>query len=394
MTASDHCELIALSTFGLEAVIGRELKQLGYEKTETQDGRISFNGPVQAICETNLWLRSADRVLLKMGEFRATDFDELFDQVAELPWEKWLPKNAEFPVRCKSVKSQLHSVPNCQAMVKKAIVKRLQKEYRLDWFPEDGPLFPVDVSIRNDVVTIAINTSGEGLHKRGYRKSVGPSPIKETLAAGLIQLSYWNNQRLLADPFCGTGTILIEAAWIGRNIAPGLNRTFHSERWPAFPRGIWQETRQKALAAQDHEIEMPRMLGYDIDERALGMARLHAREAGVEEDIHFQKQAFAQFSSTKQYGCLISNPPYGIRSGEEEDAERIYRQMGSVFQELETWSKYIITAYQSFEGVSGLKADRRRKLYNGNINCTYYQYQGPRPPRKDPSPDKRLSQGN
>ena len=375
-------ELIALSTFGLEAVVGRELKSLGYTDYSIQDGRITFQGDLQAICKANLWLRTADRVLLKLKNFSAHDFGELFDKTAEIPWEDWLPQNAEFPVRCKSIKSDLHSVPTCQSIVKKAIVSRLQKAYEIEWFPEDGPTYAVDVSLRNNEVTICIDTSGAGLHKRGYRKSVGPSPLKETLAAALVQLSYWNTDRLLVDPFCGSGTILIEAAWIGRNIAPGLNRTFAAERWPKIPKEMWEETRQEAIAKQRNDIEIPRMIGYDRDRRSLGMARLHAQEAKVEGDIHFQDQPFDEFSTTRHYGCLITNPPYGIRSGEEEEAAEIYAMMGEKFNDLETWSIYILTANPEFESMVGAPADRRRKLYNGNISCTYYQYQGPRPPRR------------
>ncbi|MAT16870.1 MAG: RNA methyltransferase [Planctomyces sp.] len=378
---SDSVELIILSTFGLEAVVGRELKSLGYPEYTIQDGRISLTADLDAICRTNLWLRSADRVLVKIGEFPAHDFGELFDRTTALPWEDWLPENAEFPVRGKSIKSELHSVPTCQSIVKKAIVNRLQKAYKKEWFAEDGPSFPIDVSIRNDEVTLAIDTSGAGLHKRGYRKSVGPSPLKETLAAGLVQLSYWNSERLLVDPFCGTGTILIEAAWIGRNIAPGLGRSFAAERWPIIDRKRWTDARLQAVDSQRRDIDMPRMQGYDTDRRALGMARGHAQEAKVEEDIHFQQQDFKDFTTSRKYGCLITNPPYGIRSGEEAEVEELYRQMGRIFPELETWSKYVITPHPHFEELLGFSADRRRKLYNGNIACTYFQFPGPRPPQ-------------
>ncbi|MEZ6045079.1 MAG: class I SAM-dependent RNA methyltransferase [Planctomycetaceae bacterium] len=383
--SSPSVELIVLSTFGLEAVVGRELKELGYEQYQIQDGRISFTGDLKAICRTNLWLRSADRVLVKLGQFQAVDFGELFDRTEAIPWEEWIPKNGEFPVRCKSIKSELHSVPTCQSIVKKAIVKRLQQAYGVEWFSEDGPTYAIDVSIRNNEVVLALDTSGPGLHKRGYRKSVGLSPLKETLAAALVQLSYWNSERLLVDPFCGTGTILIEAAWIGYNRAPGLQRTFPSERWPNLKRELWTEARIEAVDLQKKELQMPRMQGYDSDRRALGMARLHAQEAGVENDIHFQQQSFADFSTPHKYGCLITNPPYGIRSGEIEEAEEIYRQMGELFPRLDTWSKYVITSHPHFEKLVGCEAGRRRKLYNGNIACTYYQFPGPRPPRSSES---------
>ncbi|QDU80867.1 Ribosomal RNA large subunit methyltransferase L [Polystyrenella longa] len=378
-------DLIVLSTFGLEAVVGRELKALGYSDFQTQDGRITFTADLDAICKTNLWLRSADRVLIKMGQFKAFDFGELFDRTTDLPWEKWLPANAEFPVRGKSIKSELHSVPTCQSIVKKAIVKRLQQAYRKDWFPEDGPTYAIEVAIRNDEVILSLDTSGAGLHKRGYRKSMGPSPLKETLAAGLVQLSYWNAERLLVDPFCGTGTILIEAAWIGRNIAPGLGRSFAAERWPIIDRKKWTDARSAAVNAQRHDIAMPRMQGYDNDRRALGMSRLHAQEANVADDIHFQQQEFEDFTNSRKYGCLITNPPYGVRSGEVEEAEEIYRQMGRIFSELDTWSKYVITPHSDFEQLVGSSAGRRRKLYNGNIACTYHQFPGPRPPRTESS---------
>lgn len=375
-------QLIATTSFGLEAVVSRELKQLGFEDQKIEDGRISFRGDESSVCKTNLWLRSANRVLIEVGQFDAFDFGELFDQTEEIDWSRWLQKDSCFPVRGKSVRSQLHSVPNCQSIVKKAIVSSLKKKYETDWFEEDGAEYPIEVAINKDRVSLTIDTSGESLHKRGYRKLAGPSPIKETLAAGLIQLSYWNRERVLADPFCGTGTIPIEAALIGRKIAPGKFRTFQSETWNQIPEHLWKEAREEALANELPGLEEP-ILGTDLDESVLNMARYHAEQAGVSDQIHFQQKAFSEFSTSRKYGCMICNPPYGERSGELEAAESIYQDMGKLFPKLETWSKYVLTSYRKFESLSGQKADRRRKLYNGRIECTYFQYYGPRPPRRD-----------
>lgn len=372
-------ELIATATFGLEAVVARELKELGYTDQKVEDGRVTFVADEAAICRTNIRLRSADRVLVKIGTFEAHDFGELFDKTHALPWSEWLPEDAAFPVNGKSIRSQLSSVPNCQKLVKKAIVENLKKAYKRDWFDETGPEFAVEVALLKDRVTLTIDTTGAGLHKRGYRTLSGPAPLKETLAAGLIQLSYWNKDRPLIDPFCGLGTIPIEAAMIGRNIAPGLNRTFTSRTWPRIPKELWTEAGNEAMDLETKELAFP-IIGTDIDEEVLGPARYHAKRAGVENDIHFQQMPFAELTTQKKYGCIICNPPYGERLGEQQQSEEIYREMKSVFAPLDTWSIYVLTSHPKFETILDRKADRRRKLYNGRIECTYYQYYGPPPP--------------
>ncbi len=373
--------LIATAAFGLEAIVKRELQQLGYEPTSVEDGRVRFVGDAAAIARCNLWLRCAERVLLEIGEFEARDFGELFDRTHALAWDEWLPVDAEFPVRGRSVKSQLHSVPDCQRIVKKAIVERLKKAYRRDWFDESGPCYPLDVTLLRDRATLTIDTSGAGLHKRGYRKLVGKAPLRETLAAALVQLSYWNESRPFADPCCGSGTIPIEAALIGRNIAPGLNRSFVADEWPQVDAGLWGQARAEARDVIRESLDF-RINGTDIDTTALSLARQHAAAAGVTDDIHFQQKPLAEFSTPHKYGCLIINPPYGERLGEQEDAEGLYRQMGRQFADLETWSAYVLTSHPHFERLYGKKAGRRRKLYNARIACTYYQYPGPRPPRR------------
>ncbi|MEG6615080.1 class I SAM-dependent RNA methyltransferase [Peptococcaceae bacterium 1198_IL3148] len=371
-------ELIATSAFGLEALVAQELKQLGYNNLKVENGKVTFVANESAICQTNLWLRTAERVLLKMGEFKATTFEELFQQTKALNWPEWLPLDAEFPVEGKSINSTLHSVPDCQAIVKKAVVEKMKEVYRVDWFNETGPKYKIEVALLKDMATLTIDTSGAGLHKRGYRKLSAKAPLKETLAAAMLMISYWNADRLLVDPFCGSGTIPIEAALMGQNIAPGLGRNFVSEDWPAIPKKLWQETRREAhsLARYDQPLKI---LGYDHDKEVLSLARYHAREAGVDELVTFHPQDVAQFSTKKKYGCIVSNPPYGERLSQRPAVEKLYRLMGQVFKPLDTWSIYIITSHPDFEKLYGRTADRKRKLYNGRIRCDYYQYLGPKP---------------
>ncbi|MGI6605875.1 MAG: THUMP domain-containing class I SAM-dependent RNA methyltransferase [Peptococcia bacterium] len=373
-------DLIATATFGLESVVARELRELGYTEQTVENSRVIFAGDERAVCRTNLWLRTADRVLIKMGQFKAFSFEELFQQTKALPWGDWLPVDAEFPVEGKSINSLLHSVPDCQAIVKKAVVEKMKEKYKVSWFPEKGPRYKIEVAILKDVVTLTIDTSGPGLHKRGYRKLVGQAPLKETLAAAMIMLSFWKAERPFIDPFCGSGTIPIEAALIGLNRAPGLKRSFTAEDWPNIPRKLWQEARREAedLIRTEQVMDIE---GYDWDKEALSLARYHAREAGVEKLIHFQERALADFSTKKQYGYLICNPPYGERLEEKATVERLYRQMGQVFGKLDTWSYFILTAHPAFEKLFGRKAGKNRKLYNGRIECHYYQYFGPKPPR-------------
>lgn len=367
--------LIATAAFGLEAVVARELRTLGYSDPRVENGRVLFSANPEAIARANLWLRSADRVQLLLGEFEARTFDELFEQTKALPWEDWIPKEGEFPVQGKSVKSQLHSVPDCQAIVKKAIVERLKQTYRIQWFQETGPLYSVQVALLKDRATLTIDTSGAGLHKRGYRTQGGQAPLKETLAAALVQLSHWQPGRLLLDPFCGSGTILIEAAMIGDNIAPGLTRRFAAEDWPQLGKDLWQAARRDASQAM--EDKPLKLQGSDADERAVAIARNNADNAGVADKIHFQRRALAEVRSSVKYGCLITNPPYGERL---QAPIELYREMGRVFAPWDTWSIYVITSETEFEKYYGRKADKKRKLYNGRIECDYYQFIGPPPP--------------
>lgn len=373
-------DLIATATFGLESVVADEVKKLGYEDVRVENGRVEFTGDELAICRSNLWLRVADRVRLKVGEFTATTFEELFEKTKALPWADFLPMNAEFPVEGKSIKSTLFSVSDCQAIVKKAVVESMKKKYKLDWFPEDGPLFKIEVALLKDVATLTIDTSGPGLHKRGYRTLVSQAPLKETLAAALLQLAKWYPDVALIDPFCGSGTIPIEAALMGRNIAPGLNRDFACSNWPWISESTWKKARQEAhdsIRAEKTEY----IMGTDIDERVLRVARRNAEQAGVSEDIHFQSMAVTEISSKKKYGKIICNPPYGERISERDEVAKLYKEMAKTFKTFDTWSYYILTSHPAFEKLFGKPASKRRKLYNGNIEVQYYQYFGPRPPR-------------
>ena len=378
----DKFELIATATFGLEAVVARELKELGYVEQKVENGKVTFWGVEKDICRTNLWLRSADRILIKMGEFQAHSFDELFEKTKALNWPDWIPQAGNFPVVGKSVRSKLFSVPDCQAIVKKAVVEKMKQKYKQEWFDENGPRYRIEVALLKDIATLTIDTTGPGLHKRGYRKLSSDAPLKETLAAAMIQLSYWNSDRILADPLCGSGTIPIEAALIGLNMAPGLKRSFIAEEWERIPRKYWDEARQEAqdLMQKERKLEI---LASDIDGDVLSMARYHIDQAGLQDHIKLQKLPVSEFRSRKKYGCIITNPPYGERLGEADEVKKLYQEMGKVFKPLGTWSIYILTSYPGFEQLFGRKADKRRKLYNGRIECQYYQYYGPRPPKRE-----------
>ena len=371
-------DLIATCAFGLEAVVVRELKGLGYEAKPLQTGRVLFQGDAAAICRTNLWLRCADRVLIRLGVFPATDFGQLFDQTNALPWHEWITADGAFPVTGRSIKSQLSSVPACQKIVKKAVVEKLREAHATTELVEMGPRYKVDVSLLKDEATLTLDTTGASLHKRGYRKLTGEAQLKETLAAAMVLLSFWKPERPMIDPFCGTGTIPIEAALIGRNLAPGRNREFDSLAWPAIDAETWQDARQEADKAALPALPQ-RIIGTDINPEPLSLARYHAQQAGVEEDIHFGQRDFADLTSKRQYGCVITNPPYGQRLGDHAEVEDLYRSMPEVLRRLKTWSHYILTAYPDFEKLLGQKADRRRKLYNARIECTYYQFHGPNP---------------
>jgi len=374
-------ELIATATFGLEAVVSREVEALGYTDVKVQNARVTFIGDEKAICRSNLWLRSADRVLIKMGEFKALTYDELFEGTKALAWPEWLPEDATFPVEGKSIKSKLFSVPDCQSIVKKAIVEKLKQRYHKEWFAETGPKYTIEVALLDDIVTLTIDTSGAGLHKRGYRKLSSGAPLKETLAAAMVNLSFWNPERILIDPFCGSGTIPIEAALIGLNMAPGLNREFAAEGWPQINANTWEEARVEARDSIRRDINL-KIMGNDIDPEVLSLARYHQKLAGVEGQIHFQQLPVSELRNSHKYGCIIGNPPYGERLSNPKQVEELYREMKEVFKALDTWSFYIITAYPGFENIFGRRADRRRKLYNGRIECQYYQFHGPRPPKK------------
>lgn len=372
-------ELIATTAFGLEAVVSRELEALGYPEQIVEDGKITFAADELAICRCNLWLRSADRVLVKMGSFPVPEFPALFDQTAALPWSDWLPVDAKFPVTGKSVRSQLYAVSTVQGVTKKAIVEHLKKSSNRHWFEETGADFPIEVSILRDVATLTIDTTGPGLHKRGYREEVGPAPLKETLAAALIQLSYWKPDRPFLDPFCGSGTIPIEAALIARNMAPGLHRNFLSEAWPRLPRDLWKQAREEAKDKLLNKVPVV-LVGQDIDGKVLKLARKHAQDAGVSTDIDFRRDDVLELKKTRDYGVIICNPPYGERLGDKSSAEAIYDDMADAFAPFDTWSIYVLTSHPGFEHFFRRRADRRRKLYNGRIECTYYQFFGPRPP--------------
>lgn len=376
-----NIQLIATATFGLESIVGREVEALGYQDVKVENARVSFSADMEAIPRCNLWLRSADRVLVKVGEFTALTYDELFEGTKALPWDEWLPEDAEFPVEGKSVKSKLFSVPDCQSIVKKAIVEKMKQRYKRQWFEETGPKYTIEVALLKDVVTLTLDTSGAGLHKRGYRKLSGQAPLKETLAAALIQLSYWNSEKVLIDPFCGSGTIPIEAALIGLNIAPGLRREFEAEKWRQIPKRCWDTAREEARDAVKRDVKL-KIIGTDIDEEVLSLARYHRKLADLEEHIHLQRLPLAELRNSHKYGCIICNPPYGERIGEMKEVVRLYKEMRRVFDALETWSVYVITAFPEFEKVYGKRADRKRKLYNGRIECQYYQFYGPRPPRR------------
>ena len=376
----DKIELIATATFGLEAVVAGEIRDLGYEVSNMENGRVTFTGDLDAVCRTNLWLRTADRVRLKMGEFTAISFEELFEKTRSLPWAELIPADATFPVEGKSIKSALFSVSDCQAIVKKAVVENMKKKYHIQWFEEKGPLFRIEVALLKDVATLTIDTSGAGLHKRGYREHTGQAPLRENLAAALVLLSRWRADTALIDPFCGSGTIPIEAALIGLNMAPGLNRSFSSEQWPLIPGQFWKKSREEA---QDRikTGEMLEIRGTDIDGGAVKLARKNARLSNLDEVIHFQVQPLSELSSKRKYGKVICNPPYGERQGEEPAVIKLYKTMGDVFRRLDSWSYYVLTAHPQFEKHFGTKASKRRKLYNGNIMVNYYQYFGPSPTR-------------
>lgn len=378
----EKLQLIATAPMGLEAVVARELKELGYQDTITENGRVTFSGTLADICRCNLWLRTSDRVLIKMGEFKATTFDELFEGTKALPWHDWIPVHGEFPVEGRSHKSQLSSVPACQGIVKKAIVEKMKEKYHTEWFQENGPRYVIEVNLLNDVALLTLDTTGPALHKRGYRKLVTEAPLKETMAAALILLSRWNQNpaRPFYDPCCGSGTLPIEAAMIAWNIAPGLRRTFNSEAWPVLPEELWQNARDEAIDAVRDDIPL-QIAGSDIDPKAIEVAEAAAKSAGLAKEISFQTLPVTRVRLEGEYGCIITNPPYGERLSEEKEVRKLIGQLGRLYVELPTWSFFTITPTKQFEHDFQRKADKRRKLFNGRIECQYLQFLGPLPPR-------------
>ena len=375
----NNITLIATSTFGLEKVVKNEVIALGFENIKVSEGKVEFAATPGDIPRANLWLRSADRVLLKIGEFEAFTFDELFEKTKALPWENLITEDGKFDVNGKAVKSTLGSIRACQSIVKKAVVERLKEKYNKDWFEETGPEFTILISMLKDIATLTIDTSGAGLHKRGYREAGGEAPLKETLAAALVQLSFWNADRILIDPMCGSGTILIEAAMIARNIAPGSKRSFASEKWPSIDEECWSEARLAARDAviPDHNLQI---FGYDIDEKSIASCKINAANAGVGDDIHFERKDIKDLWIDKQYGIVISNPPYGVRMSEFKDINEIYISLHKAFRKKRGWSLYILTADEMFPNYfKRARPDRVRKLYNGKIKVDYYQYYGEKP---------------
>lgn len=378
----NRIELIAPCHFGLESVLKREVQDLGYEISSVEDGRVSFYGDAAAICRANIFLRTAERVLLKVGYFKAATFDELFEKTKEIPWETYVPKDGKFWVtKAASVKSTLFSSSDIQSIMKKAMVDRMKKYYHEDWFEESGAPYPVRVFLMKDMVTIGIDTTGMSLHKRGYRELSGKAPITETLAAALIMLTPWKKERILVDPFCGSGTFVIEAAMIAANIAPGMNRSFTAQEWTNItPEKLWEQAFEEAKSNVKTDIEVD-IQGYDIDSDIMRVARKNAEIAGVGHLIHFQQREVKDLRHPKKYGFIITNPPYGERLEEKEALPPLYSQLGESFKTLDSWSAYMITSYEDAEKYFGRKADKNRKIYNGMIKTYFYQFLGPKPPR-------------
>ena len=376
-------QLVAPCHFGMEAVLKREIYDLGYEITKVEDGRVTFEGDEEAICRSNIFLRTAERVMAQIGRFHATTFDELYENMKALPWEKWIPQDGKFWVKkASSVKSKLFSASDIQSICKKAMVDRLKMTYHTDWFEEDGASFPVRVFLLKDEVTVALDTTGEPLHKRGYRTWTSKAPISETLAAALIMLTPWRADRILVDPFCGSGTFLIEAAMMAANMAPGMNRSFTAEAWThVIPKQLWYDTVEEAQEMVDLDVETD-LQGYDLDPDMIKIARANAKQAGVEKLIHFQQRDVADLKHSKKYGFIITNPPYGERLEEKKDLPALYTTIGEVYRNLDAWSLYMITSYEEAERYIGRKADKNRKLYNGMIRTYFYQFMGPKPPKK------------
>lgn len=380
---SNTYELIAPCHFGMEAVLKREILDLGYEISSVDNGRVTFVADAEGICRANLFLRTTERILLKVAAFKAVTFDELFEAVKAIRWEQYIPRDGKFWVaKASSVNSKLFSPSDIQRIVKKAMVESLKKTYHMEWFPEDGAEYPLRISIQKDVVTVGLDTTGISLHKRGYRKYTAPAPLTETLAAAIILLSPWKRDRILVDPFCGSGTIPIEAAMIAKNMAPGMNREFLSEKWVnLIPKKEWYEVSEEAMDLLEEHADVT-IQGYDLDQEVLKMARANAALAGVDKLIHFQQRDIINFSSPKKYGFVITNPPYGERLSSKDEMELLYRTVGNIIKENETWSFFLLSGYDDAQKAIGKKAQKNRKVYNGMMKAYLYQYMGIKPPRQ------------
>ena len=376
-------DLLVPCHFGLEAVLKREIYDLGYEITKVEDGRVTFEGDEEAICRANIFLRTAERVMIQVGRFKATTFEELFQGIKNLPWEEYIPEDGKFWVKkASSINSKLFSPSDIQSIAKKAMVERMKQKYHKEWFKEDGAAYPVRIFLLKDEVTVALDTSGDSLHKRGYRTMTSKAPLTETLAASLIMLTPWRKDRILVDPFCGSGTFPIEAAMIAANIAPGMNRDFTAEEWTnLIDRKLWYECVKEAEEMIDTTVKVD-IQGYDIDGDVIKAARENAKRAGVEHMIHFQQRAVADLSHPKKYGFIITNPPYGERLEDKANLPALYTQIGQAYQRLDSWSMFLITSYTDTEKYIGRKADKNRKIYNGMLKTYFYQFLGPKPPKK------------
>ena len=376
-------DLLVPCHFGLEAVLKREIYDLGYEITKVEDGRVTFEGDEEAVCRANIFLRTAERVMIQVGRFKATTFEELFQGIKNLPWEEYIPEDGKFWVKkASSINSKLFSPSDIQSIAKKAMVERMKQKYHKEWFKEDGAAYPVRIFLLKDEVTVALDTSGDSLHKRGYRTMTSKAPLTETLAASLIMLTPWRKDRILVDPFCGSGTFPIEAAMIAANIAPGMNRDFTAEEWTnLIDRKLWYECVKEAEDMIDTTVKVD-IQGYDIDGDVIKAARENAKRAGVEHMIHFQQRAVADLSHPKKYGFIITNPPYGERLEDKADLPDLYTQIGQAYQRLDSWSMFLITSYTDTEKYIGRKADKNRKIYNGMLKTYFYQFLGPKPPKK------------
>lgn len=374
-------ELIAPCHFGIEAMLKREIIDLGYDVTTVEDGRVTFIGDEEAICRANIFLRTAERILVKVGSFHAETYEDLFQGTKSIPWEDFIPEDGRFWVtKAASVKSKLFSPSDIQSVMKKAMVERLKGIYHTNWFMEDGESFPIRVFLMKDQVTAALDTTGDSLHKRGYRKLVAKAPIAENLAAALLMLTPWKKDRILVDPFCGSGTFPIEAAMMAANIAPGMNRSFNAQDWEhLIPKKLWYDTFDEAREMVSFDVDTD-IQGYDIDGNVVAVARENARLAGVDGMIHFQKRGIDQLSHGKKYGFIVTNPPYGERMEGKENLSDLYQMIGERYQALDSWSLYLITAYENAEGALGLKAAKNRKIYNGMLKTYFYQFPGPKPP--------------